>query len=181
MHECKRSQCAVWVENCELLSEGKIQELNIDGHFFFSKLSKDHRGYILCDQASRSSLSIGDAIQREPAALRIHKLSTWAAQFMLSIVQQLQCILHHHLVSAKHLAWQCRTRHKCVVCNAQCRSSCSTSYQLGTHVALWVVRSALVNQRCVSEVNNLQQIIDFKSSIILVLVLISQHNLAITH
>ena len=33
MHECKRSQCAVWVKNSKLLTGGNVRELNIDEQF----------------------------------------------------------------------------------------------------------------------------------------------------
>ena len=40
MHKCKRSQCVVWVENCELLSGGKVWELNIDEQFSETRVEK---------------------------------------------------------------------------------------------------------------------------------------------
>lgn len=35
MHKCKRSKCAVWAKDCELLSGENIRELNIDEQLFF--------------------------------------------------------------------------------------------------------------------------------------------------
>ena len=40
MHECERSQCIVWVENCELLSGGNIWQLNFNEQFFRDKSGK---------------------------------------------------------------------------------------------------------------------------------------------
>ena len=40
MHEYEGSQCAVWVENCELLSEGDVQELNVDYQFSETRVEK---------------------------------------------------------------------------------------------------------------------------------------------
>ena len=40
MQKCERSLCAVWVENCELLSGGTIQELNIDEQFSETRVEK---------------------------------------------------------------------------------------------------------------------------------------------
>ena len=43
MQKCERSPCAVWVKNCELLSVGIIQELNVDEQFPRRERKSEHQ------------------------------------------------------------------------------------------------------------------------------------------